>query len=255
MGMSESLTHKLGPLPVWAWGGVGVAAALVLGGMGRKGSGAAPASSDDSQFYPQAGQGAVGVNPYGSTQINELVSDQQQTQDLMQAAFNNVQKQLANTQYQQWWNTQLFGGAAPDWKPPFPELWPSTVSDPYTQPGSNQSDRYDMTERDDWWRFYGAGDPNATYLPRAVTNIYNPPAIINPPSNPPINIPNIWDSPRFPIIWAPPNAENPTEYSPPNIWDRPRFPIGSPSPANSQPFVPNLGWANAMPWHSQEVRN
>jgi hypothetical protein len=98
-GIGGSLTHKLGPLPVWAWAGIAVGGVLIFGRKMGGGGGAAPASS------PQAAGGqlpqTVASAPIGNDPISQqyLQHIDQALNDML-ANQQNATQDTAAQQYQ-----------------------------------------------------------------------------------------------------------------------------------------------------------
>lgn len=153
--MLDGLQNKLGPLPVWAWGGLGAAGLFFI--MARN-KGASPPTPNN---MPSASDQSAAMGSAQLANIWQLASDQ--NAQLQSISNTQNQNQITNTgvaqNYYESLRNLLYGIGAP--------IYPSGVLDPnhpatYPQPFTFNPAIWDMV--------YGQGYPASSIYPGYVPN-------------------------------------------------------------------------------------
>lgn len=135
-GIGETLKHKIGPLPVWAWGGAGAVIIFLMShkaptGTPNQPESQATAGGSASPFMNQSAPNAVGLDTQSTSLLQGLGNQVSQAMQSQQQTMQYIEQQAANTQYNQWYQTQaglsvsqnnpsLAPGA---FAPPYPQIW------------------------------------------------------------------------------------------------------------------------------------
>jgi LysM repeat protein len=89
-GLTENLTRKVGPLPLWGWGAVAVGGFVILrfvGGRGSSGGSTSTVSTAQDVSTPDLGNGGTGGD--NTADSGPTLSDIQTELDAIQAEFGN----------------------------------------------------------------------------------------------------------------------------------------------------------------------